>query len=130
VSQGGTLTIVTFLRPDEAADKSDHRVIPLQLDDATRRWVPEAFDGRAIANSPAGPRRAKREPWPSHQGSKSWETFILCGHDQFQPQRPYHFSRRCRTDQAHGWCLLSEGEARRLVRWLQKAKVDVEATRK
>jgi len=31
-------------------------------------------------------RRAKREPWSSHQSSESWETFILCGHDQYQPQ--------------------------------------------
>jgi hypothetical protein len=42
------LTIVVFLlRRDEAADESGHRVIPLQLDDAAGRWVPEAFAGRS-----------------------------------------------------------------------------------
>jgi hypothetical protein len=38
VSQGGTLTIVAFLsQRDEAADESDHGVIPLQLDEAAGR---------------------------------------------------------------------------------------------
>jgi hypothetical protein len=78
--------------------------------------VPEAFDGRlkSQSSSAAGWRGAKREPWSSHQGLRSWETFILCGHDQFQPQRPCHFSQarsRCRADQAQGWYLLSDDEA-------------------
>jgi hypothetical protein len=38
------LTIVAFLlQRDEAADESDHRIIPLQLDKTAGRWVPEAF---------------------------------------------------------------------------------------
>jgi len=37
VSQGGSLTIVAFLRPDEPADEGDHRVIPLQLDETAGR---------------------------------------------------------------------------------------------
>jgi len=46
------LTIVALLLwRDEAADESDHRVIPLQLDDAARRWVPEAFDGRSKSHT-------------------------------------------------------------------------------
>ena len=36
---------------------------------------------------------------------------------------------RCPTDQAHGWHLLSDNEARRLIRRLRKPKVDVEPTR-
>jgi hypothetical protein len=78
------LTIVTFLlQRDEAADESDHGVIPLQLDETWGNVTP-------------------------HRLSQARSLY--------------------RADQACGWYLLSEDEARRLVRRLQKPKVGVAAT--